>query len=540
MSGLPPSAREREALTEMAATRLRPAAGRALLAFCIALPLLWWGLEIARGGLLADGGSFAGLFAGPLPAGLPAANRELAARFAAVEDRIDRESVLATAVRPPVQALLTGLLGAGNERAYPGAGGEVYFRADVDHLTGAPFLAGPASGGGHRVAAARPTASRTADPRPAIRELHAYLAERGIPLLLLPVPVKPAIEPEGLAAHGPPPPLRNPSELPLFAALAAEGIELFDPAPLLAARAATGQRAYLRGDSHWHPAAMEAVAAALARRLRESAPLPPPELALRRTESRVRSRGDSVALLGLPAWAPLYPLEEVTIRPVVQAAGGVPWRPAGGAPVLLLGDSFTNVYATADLGWGEGAGLAEQLAAELGLPVGRIARNAGGALATRTALAQALERGEEPLAGVRAVVWEFATRELSQGDWRLLGFASGSARTARPPAASEPAVPLRVRGRIRAVAPPPAGESPYREALGALAVELPDGPAVVYVRVWHEGAPTALARLRAGQEVELALEPWAAVAAALDSVQRFELAGEAWWTWPVYWAGEVR
>ncbi|HNZ96805.1 MAG TPA: hypothetical protein PKM64_06395, partial [Thermoanaerobaculia bacterium] len=114
------------------------------------------------------------------------------------------------------------------------------------------------------------------------------------------------------------------------------------------------------------------------------------------------------------------------------------------------------------------------------------------------------------------------------------------ARTARPPAASEPAVPLRVRGRIRAVAPPPAGESPYREALGALAVELPDGPAVVYVRVWHEGAPTALARLRAGQEVELALEPWAAVAAALDSVQRFELAGEAWWTWPVYWAGEVR
>ena len=97
-------------------------------------------------------------------------------------------------------------------------------------------------------------------------------------------------------------------------------------------RAATGQRAYLRGDSHWHPAAMEAVAVALARQLRKSAPLPPPELALRRTESRVRSRGDSVALLGLPAWAPLYPLEEVTIRPVVQAADGAPWRPAGGAP----------------------------------------------------------------------------------------------------------------------------------------------------------------------------------------------------------------
>ncbi|HSM49914.1 MAG TPA: hypothetical protein VLA75_00780, partial [Thermoanaerobaculia bacterium] len=131
MRDLPPPPREREALSEIEATRLVPAAGRALLALLVALPLLWWGLEIGAGGLLSGGGLFAGAFSGPLPEGARAANRELALRMAALEDRIDRESVLSSAVRPPVQALLTGLLGAGNERAYPGRGGEVYFREDV-------------------------------------------------------------------------------------------------------------------------------------------------------------------------------------------------------------------------------------------------------------------------------------------------------------------------------------------------------------------------------------------------------------------------
>jgi hypothetical protein len=97
------------------------------------------------------------------------------------------------------------------------------------------------------------------------------------------------------------------------------------------------------------------------------------------------------------------------------------------------------------------------------------------------------------------------------------------------------------KGRILAVAPAPrAGDAPYREALGALEVELAGGPAVVYVWVRHEGEPTALARLRAGAEVELRLRPWAEAGGALDAVQRFELEGEEWWTWPAFLAEEVR
>ena len=102
----------------------------------------------------------------------------------------------------------------------------------------------------------------------------------------------------------------------------------------------------------------------------------------------------------------------------VLAADGSSWRPDPGAEVLLLGDSFTNVYSVPELGWGEGAGLAEQLAFALERPVDRIAVNAGGAWTARQRLVAELRRGSDRLAGKRLVVYEFAVRELTSGDWR--------------------------------------------------------------------------------------------------------------------------
>ena len=104
---------------------------------------------------------------------------------------------------------------------------------------------------------------------------------------------------------------------------------------------------------------------------------------------------------------------------VLDAAGRL-WRRDPAAEVLLLGDSFTNVYSDPALGWGRGAGLAEQLAYELARPVDKLALNAGGAHATREALARALASGRTSLAGKRVVIYQFAARELSTGDWRAV------------------------------------------------------------------------------------------------------------------------
>ena len=54
-------------------------------------------------------------------------------------------------------------------------------------------------------------------------------------------------------------------------------------------------------------------------------------------------------------------------------------------------------------------------------PVDRIALNAGGALAARRALQRHLDSSTGRIDGKRVVIYQFAVRELAQGDWRLLG-----------------------------------------------------------------------------------------------------------------------
>ncbi len=95
--------------------------------------------------------------------------------------------------------------------------------------------------------------------------------------------------------------------------------------------------------------------------------------------------------------------------------------------MLLLGDSFAAIYAQPELGFGAGGGFAERLSFHLGLPVDRILRNAGGASATRAALAEEVGRDPHRLDGVRVVVWQLAARELSQGDWRSVPLPAASA-----------------------------------------------------------------------------------------------------------------
>jgi alginate O-acetyltransferase complex protein AlgJ len=52
----------------------------------------------------------------------------------------------------------------------------------------------------------------------------------------------------------------------------------------------------------------------------------------------------------------------------------------------------------------------------LGRPVDRIIQDGSGAFATRELLQRDLSR----LAGKRLVIYQFATRELMNGDWKLI------------------------------------------------------------------------------------------------------------------------
>ncbi|HEY0555114.1 MAG TPA: hypothetical protein VGG20_12665 [Thermoanaerobaculia bacterium] len=348
-----------------------------------------------------------------------AGSKSLLRQMHQLEDGLERKSWLGAALLPRTQRVLTAL-GVGNEKVYLGRDRQLYYTPDVQYVTGPAFLEHGVLERRRLGGAAWEDAPHP-DPLPALADFQRQLAARGIALLIVPTPVKPMIDPEGLTNGHPPIPLENASWPALLRRLRAAGIEVLDPAPLLAqAKGADGPPQYLRTDTHWTPPAMDLVAQRLAERVRALGHLAPPSGAgLFRQPQSVSNTGDLAVLLTLPATHPLKEPERVTIQRV-ETAEGSPWRADPHADVLLLGDSFTNIYSQSDLGWGTGAGLAEQLSYYLGRPIDRLALNSGGALNTRQRLAQDLAMGNDRLAGKKVVIYQFAVRELAIGDWRVI------------------------------------------------------------------------------------------------------------------------
>lgn len=428
--------REEQALEEIGRTRIGTASAVLLLvALAVTLaapPFVRW-LEAGREGaeqvtspLLAVrelAASVASGFDTMEREGLLAGNRALLAGIESFEDRLEEGSLLRQRLLPPTQLFLTARLGAGNEQAYVGEDGWLYYRPDVDHLTGPGFLS-PEIVERRRRSGDTWERPPEPDPLPALERLAADLDERGIELWLLATPVKPALEPDRLARRpAPAVPLSNPSRAELAERIERAGLVLLDADRWLA-EGRGEEPLYLATDTHWAPDAMELVAERLAAEL--GAPLAAQREAteegaptyVRRPVS-VEGRGDIQVMLDLPPRQTLFAPQRVEVEMVLTATGRS-WRPTSGAAVLLLGDSFTNVYSEAALGWGQGAGLAEQLSYFLGRPIDRIALNAGGASASRRALLEALAADPTRLDETRVVVYQFAARELSFGDWVVL------------------------------------------------------------------------------------------------------------------------
>ena len=375
--------------------------------------------------LATDAGPGAGL-----PRRVVVANRAVLEGLADFETALEDDSRLGRLLRPPAQLVLSGALGAGNERVYVGRNGWVFYRPDVEYVTGPGFL--DPSALARRVSAASEwTAAPQPDPRPAIIRLARQLEARGVTLVVMPTPLKPMIHPGQLASGygASTAPLQNPSYAAFVEDLTRAGILVFDAADALAgARRETGRPQYLATDTHWRPEAMARVADALAAFLEARVPMPAIDgPAYTRERREVTSAGDTVVMLDLPPDQALYPRETVPIERVLLP-GGAPWRPSRSADVLLLGDSFSNIYSLASLGWGDSAGFAEHLSAALGRPVDRLVQNSDGAFATRLALGRALASGEDRLAGTRVVIWQFAARELAIGDWRVLDLPEAGTR----------------------------------------------------------------------------------------------------------------
>lgn len=490
-----------------------------------------------------DGGFIARVVAG---------NRAVLARLTACEDHLEDQSVVGRTIRPPVQAVLTFALGLGNEQAYVGRDGWLFYRPDVDHVTGPGFLE-PARLARRRLGGDEWMRPPQPDPRAALLDFRDQLAARGIDLVVVPTPVKPTVHPERLAAGSrDDAPLQNLSFARFLEDIQDAGLLVFDPAPgLVDAASASGVAQYLETDTHWRPEAMTRVADALATfidahvALSSDAPV-----MYEREEATVEHAGDIVAMLELGARDSRYGPESVTLQRVTQP-GGRAWSPDPGADVLLLGDSFSNIYSLGAMGWGDSAGLAEQLAVAWQRPVDRIVRNDDGAFATRQALAADLARGTDRLARTRLVIYQFSTRELSFGDWRLIDLPAAIVTLGEDAFVSVPSGETRtITGVVGAasIVPRP-GTVPYSEHIRALHLTglssadarsaLDRTEALVYVWSMRDNALTGAASLAAGDRVTLRVRPWDDVASEYEGINRSELDDERFLLAEPLWAEGV-
>jgi hypothetical protein len=448
-----------------------------------------------------------------------------AAELKAAEKELETESVVSEWLLPRVQFLLSTQLGAGNEQVYLGRDHWLFYRPDVDYVTGPPFLEPKIMTHRAHSAAVQP------DPLKAIIAFRDQLAARSIDLIVVPIPTKPGVEANKLAERAPlNQVLQNASFVEFKARLEKAGVRVFDVEDLLfqGKTVAGNGPLYLQTDTHWRPGTMEFVVQSLAEFVQRS---PRSATTIQMTERPVSGIGDIARMLTLPEEQRVYPPETVTIHEITPA--NMPWRSSKDADILLLGDSFSNIFSLGALGWGESAGFAEHLSRALGgVPLDCILRNSDGAFATREILSREMARGRDRLAGKKLVIWEFAARELAFGDWKMLEMKVGQPVPAKffVPKTGES---VKASGIVEAISNVPRpGSVPYKDHILALHLtdltiesreETAGLEASVYAESMRDNVLSSAARLRPGDRVTLRLRAWTDVSDQYEKINRSEI-----------------
>jgi alginate O-acetyltransferase complex protein AlgJ len=346
-----------------------------------------------------------------------------------LEDDLDSNSHLRSWVQPRLQEQLTRFGRVGNQKAVVGraqdGGAWLFYQPGVAYLAGPGFLSDDTIAARANTARIESGTELHPDPRPAILAFARALAARGIALVLFPVPDKAMLAPRELHGRDGGDTVANNPGFPRFLReMAAAGVAVFDLTPA-ALRPGEPPR-FLIEDTHWTPAFMTEAARGLAGFISGRVTLPTrPDPGYTTRTSEVERVGDLVDMLKLPEAQRVFPARKVTLTEVLTREG-TPFEPTVDADVLLLGDSFTNIYTQPAMGWGQAAGLGPQLALALRRPVDVIAQNDAGAFATRQLLARALAGGEDRLAGKKVVIWQFAMRELGVGDWKPIAWGDAA------------------------------------------------------------------------------------------------------------------
>ncbi len=332
--------------------------------------------------------------------GLPTAEK-----VRSYEKTIEDNSVALQQARRWFQILLSYLGNHGNNKVVIGRNGWLFYRTSLDHIT-------------------KPSSSfyRELDPLTAISSFHQALEEQGVELILLPIPGKSTIYPEYLTNRYSPDygPAVNPHINEFFQKLTSKGIKVIDPTDLLwNEKLRSNKLLYLEQDTHWSPEGMKIVAKYLSDIiLSEQWMGNMPRKSYKLEAVNVTRYGDLYDMLNFPKKFTYFSPKTIEIERVIDNKTGEPCKLDTNSPIILLGDSFTNIFSRQEMGWGENAGFSEHLAYNLNIPIDVIALNDGGATGSREQLA----RRPNALTDKKLVIWQFPTRDLTnpESQWKII------------------------------------------------------------------------------------------------------------------------
>lgn len=363
------------------------------------------------------------------------------------ERTLESASWAQQALRPVWQQALWRTFGSTTADAVAGRDGWMFYRPDLRYLL-EPDRRDPPAIDGIWVRPGDSKLCRDAVVDQIVR-FRDQLAERGIKLLVMPVPGKPAVYPDRLTTRvsGPLQAISLPTRL-LLNRLSSRLVQVVElPFETIRRSEPSYPQLYLERDTHWSPSGMKRAAAMTATAVRQLVDLPRPS---RFTSRRVRVMryGDIPDMmrstgLDLPRVGEVVECEQVVdpvgrmLVPSPSERPGVFRDPSGKASILLLGDSFMRIYQLAEpASLGEmaerpttlpgttqpaatggrrllpgSAGFLSHLSMALGAPVDAIISDGGASTDVRLKLST----NPEILENKKLVIWEFVERDIGLG-----------------------------------------------------------------------------------------------------------------------------
>lgn len=472
-------------------------------------------------------------------------------RLHSVEKSMDG-ATYSTALRQNLQEKLTAWADEGNRKVVLGFDGMLFYHPDLKSLTGyGPLKPEPFS------VMKDPEQAKLSDAKDIVPAFAAQLKERGIDLLLVPVPLKPMLYSEYLNTNETHAWITHPDAPAFYENLRKQGVDVLDLTSALSKL--RGERkhiyyleansqnreiakkteealkikkeAFLHQDTHWTVDGMSEAAEQVAAYVKQKYPQhlsASTGTAIRAVDGELRSSmGDLVKLLDLKDPGMFFDAEEQFVKVIGEGSEDRQ------SSITLLGDSFVNIYDDPTLGFENPkkpetrihGGFAQHLSLQLQKPLDVIAMNGKGSTGVRRELAK---RPDNEVRAKKLVIWVIAARDLllsksaareANIEWEQVSFNpnSSSGATIGVTPGVNPAEELVIEGKLTEKSKnQEVNGTPYRDALHTAVYDVDkvvsgklDAKQVLAVQwTFKDKQMQATANVAMGQRYRLTLVPW--------------------------------